>query len=79
MLRVDPKKRRHREFPCGLAVKESILSLLWFGFDPWPKNFPMPWAWGKKKGGRETQIQEVLTVMPKMMKKLEISMAVPQK
>ena len=24
-------------------------SLLWCGFDPWPRNFCMPWAWPHKK------------------------------
>ena len=24
-------------------------SQLWLGFDPWPRNFHMPWAWSKKK------------------------------
>ena len=42
------------EFPDGLAVKDSVLSLLWLGlllclrFDSWPRNFCMPWAWPKK-------------------------------
>ena len=25
------------EFPGGLMVKDSVLSLLWHGFDPWPR------------------------------------------
>ena len=24
-------------------------SLLWFGFDPWPGNFHVPWLWTKKR------------------------------
>ena len=45
-------------FPGGLAVKEAALSVLWFRFDPWIRNFPTLWAWQKKKkekekGGRE--------------------------
>ena len=31
-------------------VKDPVLSLLWHGFDPWPGNFCMPWAWPKKCG-----------------------------
>ena len=31
----------HRAFPCGLAIKDLALSLLWLGFDPWPGNFCM--------------------------------------
>ena len=30
------------EFPNGLAVKDSALSLLWHRFNPWPRNFCMP-------------------------------------
>ena len=30
-------------------VKDSALSLLWLGFDPWPRNFRMLQAWGKKR------------------------------
>ena len=30
-------------------VKDLALSLLWYGFDPWPGNFLMLWAWPKKK------------------------------
>ena len=26
-------------------------SLLWYGFNPWPGNFHMPWAQPKKKKG----------------------------
>ena len=29
------------EIPGGLVVKDSGLSLLWHGFDPWPWNFHM--------------------------------------
>ena len=34
-------------------VKDPVLSLqqlgllLWHGFDPWPQNFHMLWAWPK--------------------------------
>ena len=38
------------EFPGGPVVKDPALSLLWLGFNPWPWNFHMPWAWPKKKG-----------------------------
>ena len=30
------------EFPGGMVVKDSALSLLWLGFDPWTGNFCMP-------------------------------------
>ena len=29
-------------------VKDLALSLLWRGFDPWPGNFRIPWAWPKQ-------------------------------
>ena len=32
------------EFPGGLVVKDSALSLLWLGFDLWPRNFGMELA-----------------------------------
>ena len=43
------------EFLHGLGVKDPALSLLWLllqlwhGFNPWPRNFYMPWAWQKNK------------------------------
>ena len=36
------------EFPGGLVVKDMGLSLLSHGFDAWPRNFCMPWAWHPK-------------------------------
>ena len=44
-----PTLRVGVEFPGGLAVKDPALSLLWCGFDPWPRNFYMPRVWPKKK------------------------------
>ena len=41
--------KQKQEFPGGLAVKESVLSLLWPGCSSWPGNFHMPQAWPKKK------------------------------
>ena len=29
-------------------IKDLVLSLLWHGFDPWPRNSYMPQAWQKK-------------------------------
>ena len=43
------KNTRLREFPCGLVVRDLALSLLWLRFNPWPRNFCMPWALPKKK------------------------------
>ena len=30
-------------------VKDWALLLLWLGFSPWPRNFPMPWMQSNKK------------------------------
>ena len=38
-------------------VKEPVLSWLWLGFDPWPRDFHMPWEQQKKK--RERRDEEV--------------------
>ena len=37
------------EYPGGLVVKDPVLSLLWFGFDPWPGSSKMQKEWSKKK------------------------------
>ena len=43
------------------GVKDPALSLQWLGsvslhgFDPWPRNFCMPWAWQKKKSEQEVR------------------------
>ena len=28
---------------------QRLGSLLWHRFDPWPRNFHMPWAWPERK------------------------------
>ena len=43
------KSKSSREFPGGLAIKDSALSLPWFGFDPWSRNFYMLQVRPKKK------------------------------
>ena len=35
--------------PVAQQVKDPVLSLLWRGFDPWPRNFRLPWSKKKKK------------------------------
>lgn len=35
------KKIYFLEFPDGLTLKDPALSLLWFGFNLWPRNFCM--------------------------------------
>ena len=31
---MKEKQKHYQEFPSGLKVKDSVLSLLWLGFDP---------------------------------------------
>ena len=38
------KKKILPEFPGGLVVKDSVLSLLGSRPNPWSGNFCMPWA-----------------------------------
>lgn len=49
-------QKTKRDFPDGLVVKDSLLSLLWLELDPWSRNFCMPLGWGKKKNKREQVI-----------------------
>lgn len=30
-------------------LKDPTLPQLWFGFNPWPENFRVPWVWPFKK------------------------------
>ena len=49
-----------REFPGSLAVKESVLSLLWLGFSPWLGYF-IACMHGQKKNknkNKKTERQE---------------------
>ena len=53
----DPTLKGTLEFPWWFQwVKDLALSLqwlwvlLWLGFDPWPREFHMPWTQPKKKG-----------------------------
>ena len=42
-------------------IKDPVLSLqwlrllLWYRFDPWPRNFCMPWVWSKKREKTSTK------------------------
>ena len=36
------------EFPDGLAVKDPVLSLLWQGFNSWPRNVHLSRGMAKK-------------------------------
>ena len=45
------------EFPGGLAVKDSVLSLLWHEFNPWPRELPHAVGVTKKKK-RETDFKK---------------------
>ena len=56
-------KKKFLEFAGGLVTKDPALSLLWLGlllwhrFNPWPRNFCMPWAWPKEKEIFELKIK----------------------
>lgn len=50
-------KIRIREFSDGLAVRDSALSLLWFRFNPWPRNFHVLWAWPKRNSTNSLEAQ----------------------
>ena len=43
------KKNQYLEVPWWLSGEDPALSLLWYGFDPWPENFHRPWVWQKKE------------------------------
>lgn len=60
------ERKRKREFPGGLGIEDSVLSLLQHRFDPWARNFHMLQKrprekerergrkrWGEGDGGRE--------------------------
>ena len=57
------------EFLGGFAAENSALSLLWLrsllwlGFDPWPGNFHVHWAWPKKHRRPSGHKQEELTAL----------------
>ena len=57
------------DFPCGLAVKDSALSLLWLGFDPWPGNFCMPQVWAKTNKWTNKKTNFMITVICEMEEK----------
>ena len=44
-------KNSGEEFPGGLGVKDSMLSLLRLRFDSWPRNFCVLQAWPGSGGG----------------------------
>ena len=57
--------KKLQKFLGGLAVKDSALSLLWLGFDPWPGNFGMPCgvARGKKKEEKLQYFKNLLVLV----------------
>ena len=46
---IHMQENEVREFPGGLSVKDSALSLMWLQFSPWPRNFHMPWHHQREK------------------------------
>lgn len=45
---MEEYKKVLKEFSSGLAVKYLVLPLLWLRFDPWPRNFCVPWVQPEK-------------------------------
>ena len=50
--------------PVAQQVKDQELSLqqlrslLWCSFEPWPRNFHIPWMWAKKEEEEEEEEEE---------------------
>ena len=47
-IKTNLKKKKGSFFPGGIAIKDSVLSLLWLRFNPWSRNFCTPQAGPKK-------------------------------
>ena len=45
------------EFPGDLAVMDPALSLLWLGFNPWPRNFHLGQVQQKKKKKKMVKVK----------------------
>ena len=47
----------HRNSLVAQPVMDPALPLLWRGFNLWPQNFHMPWAWTKKKKKKKKRLK----------------------
>ena len=56
--------------PAAWPVKDRALSLLWFGFNPWPRNFRMMQTRPKKEKKRERKKSGYASVSSARMKSL---------
>ena len=55
---INKLKSRIQGVPWWPGAKDSVMSLLWLRFGPWPRNFHMPWARkGEKKKKKELRCQ----------------------
>ena len=45
MSEIAFKRNKVLKSLVAQQVKDPALSLLWLSFDPWPRNFRVPWAW----------------------------------
>ena len=54
------ENKKEVEFPGGLAVKDSVLSLLWLRFHRWPGNLWMLQAWPKQKNIRRKKRKKLI-------------------
>ena len=59
--------KNYRSSLVAQCVKNHMLSLLWLGFDPWPGNFQMPWAWTKQTN-KQTKTKNLKTQKTKIIK-----------
>ena len=56
----EEEGKKIKALPSGLVVRDSALSPLWLGFNPWPGNFCMPWAWPKEKKRRKRKLRVII-------------------
>ena len=47
--KLEFEKKDLEEFPGGLVVKDLVLSLLWLGFYPWPRDLSYAVGIAKKR------------------------------
>ena len=55
-VRQEKEIKRSRSFLVTQWAKDLVFSLLWHGFNPWPRNFHMTQAWPKKKSKKKYKI-----------------------
>ena len=56
---INKLKSRIQGVPWWPGAKDSVMSLLWLKFGPWPRNFHMPWARKGEKKKKRTEVSEI--------------------